>query len=70
LHTAMCKHAIKHVRHAFTWHKVAADVHQVYNKVLSDVQKQVKVLPTKKITDHAALLHIMNLLPVFKSSAI
>ncbi|AEV98583.1 glycosyl transferase family 1 [Niastella koreensis] len=70
LHITMCKNSIKHVRRAFTWHKVAGDVHQVYNKALSDVQKQTKVPFTKKITDQAALLHIMNLLPVFKSSVI
>ncbi len=67
LHTTMCKNAIKHVRHTFTWYKVASTVNQVYNKVLTDVQK-AKVPHKQKISDHAALLHLMNLLPVFKSS--
>jgi glycosyltransferase involved in cell wall biosynthesis len=70
LHSSLCKNAIKHVRHAFTWHKVASSVQQVYNKVLSDVQKQTKVPLKQKISDHAALLHLMNVLPVFKSSVI
>lgn len=70
LHATLCKNAIKHVRHAFTWHTVASSIHQVYTKVLTDVQKQTKVPLRRKIADHAALLHIMNVLPVFKSSVI
>jgi glycosyltransferase involved in cell wall biosynthesis len=70
LHSNMCKNAIKHVRHAFTWHTIASSINQVYNKVLTDVQKQTKVPFRRKIADHAALLHIMNVLPVFKSSVV
>jgi len=70
LHHSMCKNAIRHVRHAFTWSKVAASIHQVYNKVLTDVQKPAKVPVMKMITDHAALLNIINLLPGFKSSVV
>jgi glycosyltransferase involved in cell wall biosynthesis len=70
LHHSMCKNAIKHVKGNFTWSKVAASIHQVYNKVITDVQKSTKVPVMQKIADHAALLNVMNLLPGFKGSVI
>jgi D-inositol-3-phosphate glycosyltransferase len=70
LYHAMSKHAIKHVRNSFTWNKVAASVHQVYNNVLTTMQKPAKVPVMQKIADHATLLNIMNLLPGFKSSVV
>jgi D-inositol-3-phosphate glycosyltransferase len=68
LYQAMCKNSIKHVRHNFTWHKVAATIHQVYNKVLTGVQKPAKIPLKQRLADNAALLNLMNLLPGFKSS--
>jgi D-inositol-3-phosphate glycosyltransferase len=70
LYNSMCKNAIKHVRGGFTWNKVAATIHLVYSKVLTDVQKPARVPVMQKIADKAALLNIMNLLPAFKSSVV
>ena len=70
LHQSMSRNAIKHVRNNFTWSKVATQIHQIYNKVLTDVQKPAKQPVKQLITDHAALLNIINLLPAFKSSVI
>jgi D-inositol-3-phosphate glycosyltransferase len=70
LYHSMCKNAIKHVRHTFTWSKVASAVHQVYYKVLEDVQKPARISIKQRLADNAALLNIMNLLPGFKSSVI
>jgi D-inositol-3-phosphate glycosyltransferase len=70
LHQSMCKNAIRHVRHTFTWNKVAASIHQVYNKVLTDVQKPAKLSIKHIIKDNVAQLNIMNLLPGFKSSVV
>jgi D-inositol-3-phosphate glycosyltransferase len=69
LYNSMCKNAIKHVRSSFTWNKVAALVHLVYSKVLTD-QKPAKVPVMQKIADNTAMLNIMNLLPGFKSSVV
>jgi D-inositol-3-phosphate glycosyltransferase len=70
LHQTMSKNAIKHVRNNFTWNKVAAQIQQVYNKVLTDAQKPTKQPIKQLITDHTALLNMINLLPAFKSSII
>ena len=70
LYQSMCKNAIRHVGHTFTWNKVAASLHQVYHKVLTDVQKTAKLSMKDRIKDNVAQLHIMNLLPGFKSSVV
>ncbi|WP_207512639.1 glycosyltransferase family 4 protein [Longitalea luteola] len=70
LHRTMCKNAIKHVRHSFTWNKIAASMHQVYNQVLTDVHKPAKAPVLQMVTDHTALLNLLNLLPGFKSSVV
>ncbi|WP_205511283.1 glycosyltransferase family 4 protein [Longitalea arenae] len=70
LHRTMCKNAIKHVRHYFTWNKIAASMHQVYHQVLTDVQKPAKVPVMQRAADHTTLLNLLNLLPGFKSSVV
>jgi glycosyltransferase involved in cell wall biosynthesis len=37
LHQTMSKNAIKHVRNSFTWSKIATQIQQIYNKVLTGV---------------------------------
>jgi D-inositol-3-phosphate glycosyltransferase len=66
----MSKNAIKHVRNNFTWSKVATSVSQVYTKVLAGVQKPAKQPVKQLITDHAALLNIIDMFPGFKSSVV
>jgi glycosyltransferase involved in cell wall biosynthesis len=70
LHQTMSKNAIKHVRNNFTWSKVATQIQQIYNKVFGEVQKPAKQPVRQLLTDHSALLNVMNLLPAFKSSMI
>jgi glycosyltransferase involved in cell wall biosynthesis len=70
LHQTMCKNAIKHVQNNFTWSKVATQIQRVYNKVFADVQKPAKQPVKQLITDHAALLNMVNILPAFKRSVI
>lgn len=70
LHHGMCRNAIKHVKGNFTWSKVAASIHQVYSRVMADVQKSTRVPVMQKIADQAALLRVMNLLPGFNRSVI
>lgn len=70
LYQSMCKNAIRHVRHTFTWNKVAASIHEVYHKILTDVQKTAKLSMKHRIKDNVAQLNIMNLLPGFKSSVV
>lgn len=70
LYHSMCKNAIKHVRNTFTWNKVASVIHQVYNKVFTDVQKPAKQPVKQRLADNGARFNFMNLLPGFKSSAI
>jgi glycosyltransferase involved in cell wall biosynthesis len=70
LQQTMSRNAIKHVRNNFTWNKVASQIHQVYNSILTDVQKPAKQPVKQLITDHTALLNIINLLPAFKSTVV
>ncbi|MCS3796857.1 glycosyltransferase family 4 protein [Niastella sp. OAS944] len=70
LHQTMSRNAVKHVRNNFTWSKVASQIQKIYNTVLTGEQKPAKQPVKQLITDHAALLNIMNLLPAFKSSIV
>jgi len=70
LHRAMCRNAIKHVRHYFTWNKIAASMHQVYNQVLTDVHRPAKMPIMQRVADQTTILNLLNLLPGFKSSVV
>lgn len=63
LHELMCKNAVKHVKHSFTWSKVATAVHHVYTKVVSETQKNMAVPRKARVTENTGLLNIIKLLP-------